>query len=159
TSLYQLRDHHLPRLVFGRGALQTVRYFPDKLPIGVRPGGIGHVFLYLVTREVPSDFRLFLHRHRELFCTLYEWTIRILVPKRFRKAVALYRYAIRDELATPLTTQQVNELEWFFRAAQGDTTCPCPSPRLDVPTAAKKYGSARFRALHRTWLRDGDEAF
>ena len=31
----RLRDQDLPRLVFGQGDDQTVRYFPDKLPIGV----------------------------------------------------------------------------------------------------------------------------
>jgi hypothetical protein len=44
-----------------------------------------YVFLYLMTGEVPDDFRLFLHRHRELPSTLYEWSIRVLVPRRFHK--------------------------------------------------------------------------
>jgi hypothetical protein len=33
-----LRREELPRLTFGRGADITVRYFPDKLPIGVSLG-------------------------------------------------------------------------------------------------------------------------
>ncbi len=31
----QLREEDYPRLVFGKGDKQTVRHFPDKLPIGV----------------------------------------------------------------------------------------------------------------------------
>jgi hypothetical protein len=44
------------------------------------------VFLYLVTREVPAEFRLFLLRHADLLKAVDEWTIRLLVPRRFRKA-------------------------------------------------------------------------
>lgn len=40
--------------------------------------------------------------------------IRVLIPRRFKKAASLYRYAVRDELATPLSTTAVEELEWFF---------------------------------------------
>jgi hypothetical protein len=43
---------------------ETARYFPDKLPIGVDRDG--YTFLYLVTRDVPVDFRAFLERHAEL---------------------------------------------------------------------------------------------
>lgn len=51
----------LPHIAFGEGDQKTVRYFPDKLPIGLeRDCGPRHVFLYLVTREVPADFRVFL---------------------------------------------------------------------------------------------------
>ena len=38
-------------------------YFPDKLPIGMQPHADTHVFVYLVTRPSPMDFRLFLLRH------------------------------------------------------------------------------------------------
>jgi hypothetical protein len=82
----------LPHIVFGEGDQKTVRYFPDKLPIGVeRDYGPRHVFLYLVTREVPADFRAFLFRHAELLKSVQQWTIRLLVPRRFRKTMALYR--------------------------------------------------------------------
>ena len=153
-----LPKHWYPHVTFGDGAEKTTRYFPDKLPIGVpRDGGWRHVFLYLVTREVPAEFRLFLLRHADLLPHLDEWTIRLLVPRRLRKAAALYRYAVRDA-ATPLRPEQVDELDWFFRACQGRTTGPAPSPDLDLPTAAQKFGAARFRALHRHWEREGMHA-
>jgi len=106
------------------------------------------MFLYLVTRDVPAEFRLFLLRHADLLKTVNEWTIRLLVPRRFRKATALYRYAVRDAFTTPLTPAQVEELDWFFRARQGIATDPAPDPDLDVPRGAQKFGAARFRALH-----------
>ena len=118
-----------PHLTFGEGKEKTTRYFPDKLPIGVpRDGGRRHMFLYLVTREVPAEFRLFLLRHADLLKTVNEWTIRLLVPRRFRKAAALYRYAVRDAFTTPLTPAQVEELDWFFRARQGLCDRPCARP-------------------------------
>jgi hypothetical protein len=145
-----------PRLTFGEGAEKTTRYFPDKLPIGVpRDGGWRHVFLYLATREVPAEFRLFLLRHADLFRHLDEWTIRLLVPRRFRKAGALYRYAVRDAFGTPLRPHEVNELDWFFRARQGRATEPAPDPDLTVATGAQKFGAARFRALQRRWEAEG----
>ena len=46
------------------GASETIRCFPDKLPIGVEKDGTDHlVFLYLVNRRIPMDFRQFLIRH------------------------------------------------------------------------------------------------
>ena len=148
-----------PHLTFGEGDEKTTRYFPDKLPIGVpRDGGRRHMFLYLVTREVPAEFRLFLLRHADLFTAVNEWTIRLLVPRRFRKAAALYRYAVRDAFTTPLTPAQVEELDWFFRARQGGATDPAPDPDLDLVTGAQKFGAARFRALGRMWEREGKPA-
>ena len=56
----ELRDDWYPHLTFGSGAEKTTRFFPDKLPIGVPlKGQRRHVFLYLATREVPADFRVF----------------------------------------------------------------------------------------------------
>jgi hypothetical protein len=154
----RLQKHEYPHLVFGEGDNHTVRYFPDKLPIGVEGhGGWRHVFLYLVTRDVPADFRMFLHRHAELLRALPEWTIRLLIPRRFRKAAALYRYAVRDEFATPLEPSTVEELEWFFRGRQGKAQTAPPTD-LDLATAARKFSAARFRALHRTWQREGTPA-
>jgi len=48
------------------------------------------------------DFRLEYDRRMD---------IRLLVPRRFRKASALYRYAVRDSFGTPLTPSQVDELD------------------------------------------------
>jgi hypothetical protein len=92
---------------------------------------------------------MFLHRHAELLRALPEWTIRLLIPSRFRKAAALYRYAVRDEFATPLEPSTVEELEWFFRERQGAAQTAPPAD-LDLATAARKFSAARFRALHRT---------
>src|SRR5690606_10828839 len=55
-----LRREEFPRLVFGTGERRTVRYFPDRVPIGIDTEGEAYVFLFLVTRPAPVDFRAFL---------------------------------------------------------------------------------------------------
>ena len=70
----------LPRLAFGVKPNITVRYFPDKLPIGVSPDGRTHAFLYLLVNPLPHDFRVFLRRHAELLRALPAWSIQLLVP-------------------------------------------------------------------------------
>ena len=60
-----LRDNEYPRLVFGGLPNVTVRYFPDKLPIGDEPDCYRHVFLYLALSPSPMNFRVFVLRHLE----------------------------------------------------------------------------------------------
>lgn len=154
-----LPDDWYPHLTFGVGAEKTTRFFPDKLPIGVpRNGARRHVFLYLVTHEVPLEFRVFLLRHADLLKWVDEWTIRVLLPRRFRKAAALHRYAVRDAFMMPLTPGQVDELDWYFRARRGEVMCPSQDRDLDLVMAARKFSAARFEALHRMWQQRGVQA-
>jgi len=70
-------EFHRPHcgMTFRSGTSATVRYFTDKLPIGISADGRHHVFLYLATRPMPLEFRLFVERHAEICCgTLPEWT-------------------------------------------------------------------------------------
>lgn len=78
----RLRDDEYPRLGFGNRPNVTVRYFPDKLPIGYEPHQYRHVFIYVARNQSPMDFRVFVLRHLELLNALGFWTIRVLrVPK------------------------------------------------------------------------------
>jgi hypothetical protein len=148
-----------PHLRFGEGAEQTMRFFPDKLPIGVPlKGERRHLFLYLATREVPADFRVFLLRHANLLTAVHDWTIRILLPRRLRKSAALYRYAVRDAFMTPLTPREVDELDWYFRGRRGEVVCPSRDRDLDLVTARRRFGAARFEALYSAWQQRGDDA-
>jgi hypothetical protein len=155
----ELEDDWYPHLTFRSGPEKTTRFFPDKLPIGVPlKGERRHVFLYLATREVPIDFRVFLLRHSDLLKWVDQWTIRVLLPRRFRKAAALYRYAVRDAFLMPLTPGQVEQLDWYFRARRGELVCPSCDRDLDLPTAARTFGAARFEALYRMWEQRGVQA-
>jgi hypothetical protein len=155
----ELADDWYPHLTFHSGVDKTTRFFPDKLPIGVPlKGERRHVFLYLATREIPMDFRVFLLRHADLLKAVDEWTIRVLISRRLRRAVTLYRYAVRDAFLMPLQPRDVRELDWYFRARRGELVCPSADPDLNVATAARKYGAARFEALYRVWLQRGEQA-
>ena len=77
----RLRDDEYPRLVFGKRPNVTVRYFPDKLPIGHDDDHRRHVFMYAAHSPSPMHFRLFVLRHLELLNALGFWTIRVLFPR------------------------------------------------------------------------------
>lgn len=159
TREITLRPEDYPHVTFGSGSRRTVRLFPDKLPIGiVKADTSRYVFLYLVTRPVPVDFRQFLYRHRDLLATLHLWTIRLLVPRRFATSVALYKAALREELWTPMDPSVAKQLERYFRERreQGEHVGEPVDPYL--AKAFRQHGMARVSALYRAWRRDGDMA-
>jgi hypothetical protein len=67
------------------------------------------------------------------------------------------RDAVRDAFLMPLTPREVEELEWYFRARQGEVGPP-PDPDLDLPTAGRKFAAARYEALYREWQQRGIQA-
>lgn len=118
---------------------------PDKLPIGIEKQDTSRfVFLYAVNRRISVDFRQFLIRHHTLFLNLHTWTVRLLLPRRFRKAVAFYKAALREELWTPLDPSVSKALETYFRERNergghlGD-----PSDRF-IAKEFKRQGVARI---------------
>jgi hypothetical protein len=152
----KLADDVFPRLVYGTGQSKTIRYFPDKLPVGIEnEDGRRLLFIYLVRHERPDEFRLFLGRHAELLRHLFEWTIRLVLPRRFMKARRLYEWAIREQLATPLDYSIVGELEWYFRSKHGRDLTNVTTPDLTMAEAARKFRAARYQALEKLWLQDG----
>jgi hypothetical protein len=153
----RLRPEDLPHLRFGNERATTIRYFPDKLPIGVEPDHRTHVFLYLVTRRLPIDFRAFLYRHAEILRTLRAWRIRLLVPRHLTGAVPQYEAALHDELATPLQASTLDELKWFFeQRRRGSLNAAVAEARYQ--RAEEVFSTPRFRVLYRTWSRYGDAA-
>ena len=147
-----------PRLTFGSGPTSRHRYFPDKLPIGIESSRTEHVFLYLVTSAVPMDFRLFLLRHAEVLRPLIRWTIRVLVPEPFARAIRLFGHAAREALATPIEPSTAEGLRWFFAERQRRQQSPAERPDERFRSASLAYRAPRFRALFRRWQDDGDLA-
>jgi len=152
-----LRDEEYPHISFGAGRNKIIRCFPDKLPIGIDKEDTGRfVFLYLVTRRIPIDFRQFLIRHQTLFLNLHTWTVRLLVPRRFRKAVALYKAALREQIWTPLDPSVSKALEAYFRERKevgghlGE-----PADRF-IAREFRRQGMGKIAALYRAWRREGD---
>ena len=110
---YRLEPRDLPHLAFRAGSQETLRFFPDKLPVGVDRLGDDCVFIYLATRTSPVDFRAFLQRHAIVWRWLRRLTLRVLVPPQFDAAIPAYRQAAREELLSPLSTADAWELSWF----------------------------------------------
>jgi len=156
-SDYQFEPRMLPHPVFRSGGRETLRLFPDKLPIAVDHGRDNYVFVYLVTRASPVDFRSFLRRHFRLWLLLSQWTLRVLVPPQFDRVIPAYREAARQELISPVSMSDTEELRWFFgerrrREAEASDT---PDRRFDE--AAQRFRAPRFSSLYRAWGRDGSE--
>jgi hypothetical protein len=152
----------LPRLSFGEQPDVTVRFFPDKLPIGVTTDGRRHAFLYLLLNPLPHDFRVFLRRHAELLRALPAWSIQLLVPidqgdgdGRAQRLADVYEKAFQQELAAPLDTVTANELRWFWDATSVGSTAV---EEHRMRRARRIFGTPRFRALRRALELDGHRA-
>ena len=154
----RLRDDEYPRLVFGKASNQTVRYFPDKLPVGFEMDGYRHVFVYLARSTSPMDFRLFLRRHLELLNALSHWTIRVLFPRTLAWAMDTFENAAYDQLAKPLQPSVVEELQWSFRRSHPTGQAASGGDERRLRVARKEFRAPRFTALRRRWIEEGNRA-
>ena len=161
-----LRVGELPSISFGQAPRQTVRYFPDKLPIGVTGDGRTHVFLYLINRDAPVDFRAFVNRHAELFRALPEWELRLLVPEHSARVRASVRVrcasgdghaaALRCQGGAGVVLRATTEGRCGRRSGRSRTVPRGgpPVPRASIPGALSgveegwRCDSARDRLAH-----------
>lgn len=152
-----LPEEHMPRLVFRslKGGT-TVRYFPDRLPIGCHPDGRAPVFLYLVRSWDPFEFRMFLQRHGALLRALAQWRIRLLLPPHLEGAEKPHEVACWNEFATPLKPVELEELRWYFerRRALGEASPDSEEERFR--RAHVMFSKPRYRALYKQWSELGD---
>lgn len=151
-----LPEEDLPRKIFQSDKGMTVRYFPDRFPIGVHPDGRAPVFLYLVRRWDPFELRRFLQRHGALLRALAEWRIRLLVPPHLDGAQVRHEVVCWNELATPLKPDALDELRWYFerRRTLGKGASDFTDARYRQ--AHVRFSAPRFRALYRQWNDLGD---
>jgi len=153
-----LRDNEYPRLVFGRAPKQTVRYFPDKLPIGHAEYGRTHVFLYPVHAVDLVHFSLFLLRHQQLMQALPFWTIRVLLPRPLARHADSFRWATRAALATPLDPYLRTELQWYFEMTSRATVDEWQRHADRMREARRAFRGPKFIALRRLWQAFGEIA-
>lgn len=153
-----LRDDEYPRLVFGKRSNVTVRYFPDKLPIGYKRDQYRHVFIYLARSPSRMNFRVFILRHLELLNALGFWTIRVLFPRSLADSMDAYRNAAHELLAKPLSLPQTEELAWFLRQPQMPAQDAAAADRARLQAARRAFRNPRFAAIRRHWLAEGNRA-
>jgi hypothetical protein len=153
-----LRDDEYPRLVFGKTPNVTVRYFPDKLPIGHDADHRRPVFMYLARSPSPMDFRVFILRHLELLNALGFWAIRILFPWSLAGSMETYRKAAYELLTKPLPPSQTEELIWFLRQPEPLALDASVADRARLQAARRTFRSPRFSAIRRHWIAEGNRA-
>jgi hypothetical protein len=153
-----LRDDEYPRLVFGKRPNVTVRYFPDKLPIGYDRDHRRHLFMYLARSPSPMDYRMFILRHLELFNALGFWTIRVLFPRSLAGSMDTYGKAAYELFTKPLTPSQTEELIWFLQQPQRMALDASVADRARLQAARRAFRSPRFAAIRRHWIAEGNRA-
>ncbi len=153
-----LRPEDYPHIAFGTGRQRVIRCFPDKLPIGVEKDRTDHlVFLYLVNRRIPVDFRQFLIRHAGLLRFVRTWTLRLLVPRRFRKAVvALQGGPPRGALDADESERHEGAGDVLSRVPGTGRTRRRPGRSRTSGDEFRRQGNAKIQALYRAWRRQGD---
>jgi hypothetical protein len=156
TVTRQVSRDVLPRLIFRNATAETVRFFPDKLPIGVHPDGRTHDFIYVVNRQVPVDFRPYLYRHVALFQAVPKWRVRLLVPPHLQGAATAFHRACLEELGVRLAPATADELRWYFEQRRNATTLDSMEDPERYRRARRTFGGARYRVLFRHWLMVGD---
>jgi hypothetical protein len=157
-ALTRIAQSDLPHVSVGKGEARTVRYFPDRLPIGIHLAGRA-VVAYVVTDPRLDEFRVFLERHAALLRALPAWTLRIVVPPHFPEIAQCSKQVVWNQLLTPLRTDIVDELRWYFEQVRSH---PTPSRRDDLDErfyrARDAFSAPRFLALYKVWKHDGESA-
>ena len=108
---------------------------------------------------VVRDFRAFLDRHFRLWRALHRWELRVLLPRPFWSEQAAYERAFYEQLATPISLSESEELAWLFgeRRRLAETGTATSDARFR--TAEQRFRAPRFSWLYRAWRRSGDAAF
>src|SRR5438128_739458 len=89
-----LSADELPALIFEAAGSRTIRYFPDKLPIGLTPSGDQVTLVYVATEQTGGAFRSFLDRHERLLRRLTRWRVLLVLPRALTLAEAGHRRVI-----------------------------------------------------------------
>jgi hypothetical protein len=151
----RLRDNEYPRLLFGEKPNVTVRYFPDRLPIGYERDQYRHVFIYLARSASPMDFRVFILRHLELLNALGFWTVRVLFPQSLAESMDAFRNAAYELLTKPLRLSETEELTWFLRQGETPARDASAADAARLQAARTAFRGPRFAAIRRHWLAEG----
>jgi len=126
------------------------------LPIGIQADRTDHLFVYLITSPVPMDFRVFLLSHSEVLRALYHWTIRVLVPAPFARAIRVFGHGARETLASPIAIETAYALAWFFRERRRRQEAPAQPPDERFRSLSLAFRAPRHRALFRMWQQEGN---
>jgi len=159
TTLAAISGEELPHVAIataGDGVERQVRFFADRLPVGIHSEG-RVVLVYLVSDPLHEDLRGFLQRHAAMLSRLPAWTLRIVVPPHLESSADHWRQAAWNHLATPLMEPTLGELRWYFerlRDVRSESLAQGDDARFQ--RARRAFESARFPVLYRAWRQDGE---
>jgi hypothetical protein len=156
TTLTRVPLEDLPHLVIGQGDARQVRYFPDRLPIGIHPEG-RVVLVYLLVDPWRDEFRSFLQRHAAMLAGLSAWTVRVGLPAHMAGLAERMQKDAQAQIAAPLRDMIRDELRWYFerlREGRPDQASPAEAERFH--RAQRAFQGPRYPVLYRAWLHDGD---
>ncbi len=116
TTLTAVSREELPHVAVataGDSAERQVRFFPDRLPVGIHPED-RVVLVYLVSDPLHEDLRGFLQRHAAMLIRLPAWTLRIVLPPHLGSRADYWRQAAWNHLATPLREPVLSDVRGYF---------------------------------------------
>lgn len=130
----------------------------DGFPIGRQADG-RIVVLYLVQEPWSDAFRTFLRAHASLLQSVPQWTIRIVLPRRFGQAHDDYQRAVHEELESPLSAALITDLKRYFECRRNIHSTGDPQADNVFRAGHRRFSTPRFDDLYRRWIKNDDEAF
>ncbi|NOT45798.1 MAG: hypothetical protein HOP14_14450 [Acidobacteria bacterium] len=156
TTLAGIPLDDLPHSMVGIGARRQPQHFPDRLPVGIHPEG-RVVLVYLPVSRNRDHVADFVQRHTAMLARLPAWTISLAEPHHPSDTVGGWVDTVREHLAAPLRPSDRTELRWYFeRLKDGHRTKLTASDKGRLERCVAAFEGARFRALYRAWVEDGD---
>jgi len=84
--------------------------------------------------------------------------LRVLFPRPFWTQQATYERAFYEQLATPITLSESEELAWLFGERRRLAETGTVSSDARFRTAEQRFRAPRVSWLYRAWRRRGDAA-
>ncbi|MCC7415726.1 MAG: hypothetical protein IT176_01195 [Acidobacteria bacterium] len=138
--------------------LTTDMKSPDGFPIGLQADG-RIVVLYLAPEPWPDALRTFLRAHASLLQSVPQWTLRIVLPRRFGHAHDDYQRAVHEELESSLSAALITDLKRYFECRRDIHVAGDPQADDVFRAGHRRFSTPRFDDLYRRWIKHGDEAF
>lgn len=161
TGLTNIRPEELPHVTSGINGRKTVRYFPERLPIGIHLAGRG-VLVYVVLDPTMNDFRLFLERHAAVLRALPAWTVRVVIPTQCQSVqdVALKaKQAFLTQLVAPaFGPSKIESIRQRFKDARTQVHPFDFGPTDQYLEHRDHLAAPRYHALFKAWKTEGDAA-
>jgi hypothetical protein len=161
TALTSIAPEELPHVTSGLGERRTVRYFPDRLPIGINLAGRG-VLVYVLLDPTLNDFRLFLERHAAVLRALRAWTVRVVIPMQFQGFQDIgqrAKQAFFTQLVVPaISPLKIDRVRERFKDVRKQAY-PLDFGPTDRYAENRDYLVApRYHVLFKLWKTEGDAA-